>query len=250
MTWAELALAVAAIAVAAFVKGAVGFGFPLLATPLLALFLDVPLVISLLIVPNILMDGVQALRGSGRRAAWARHRWLIASGTAGMFIGTGILSYLPSTRLELILGIVILAFVVLNLNARRGAWRVPPARERWLSPVVGAIAGLIGGLTNTPGLPLVLYFYALDLGREEFVQSIALSFVAYKLSQLVAISLFGLLTPGVLAASIGVAVLALGAFKAGRMVQARLDTDRFNRIVLRFLALIGLWLITRSLLPR
>ena len=42
---------------AAFVKGAIGFGYPLIATPLLALATDVRTAVAVLLIPNILMDG-------------------------------------------------------------------------------------------------------------------------------------------------------------------------------------------------
>lgn len=240
----ETALVLAAVLVAAFVKGAVGFGFPVLATSLLAVFLDVRVIIPLLIVPNIAMDGWQAVRGPGLRTALVRHRWLLVSGTAGMFAGTAILAYLPAARLEAILGTVVLAFVTFNvLNL---TWRVPPEREWWLSPSIGAFGGVVGGVTNAPGIPLILYFYALGLEKREFVQSIALAFLAYKVAQLASVSYFGLLSFQTLGLSSLVAVVALVSFRFGRRVQARLDARVFNRIVLMLLAAIGGWLIIRS----
>jgi hypothetical protein len=51
-----LALAVAA---SAFVKGSIGFGFPTLGTRLLTLLVDVKTALLVLIIPNIVMDGIQ-----------------------------------------------------------------------------------------------------------------------------------------------------------------------------------------------
>ena len=53
------------VLLAAFVKGAVGFGFPTVATPILALSMDVKAAVAILILPNLVMDGIQAGRGSG-----------------------------------------------------------------------------------------------------------------------------------------------------------------------------------------
>jgi uncharacterized membrane protein YfcA len=61
-TWA---LGLVGVAAAAFVKGAVGFGYPLIATPLLALATDVRTAVAVLVIPNILMDGVQVVRRPG-----------------------------------------------------------------------------------------------------------------------------------------------------------------------------------------
>ena len=65
-----LALAVAA---AAFVKGAIGFGFPTLGTPLLTLLVDVKTAFLVLIVPNIVMDALQFVRAGARRASHPPH---------------------------------------------------------------------------------------------------------------------------------------------------------------------------------
>ena len=55
---------IAAVLLAALVKGAIGFGFPTLGTPLLALAVDVKTAVALLVIPNLVMDGLQ-LRRSG-----------------------------------------------------------------------------------------------------------------------------------------------------------------------------------------
>src|SRR5215470_5621359 len=47
-------LAAAAVMAAAFVKGSIGFGFPVLGTPLLSLVLGVKAAVVVLIVPNII----------------------------------------------------------------------------------------------------------------------------------------------------------------------------------------------------
>jgi len=53
----------AALLLAAFVKGTTGFGFPLIATPMVALLLDIRTAIAILVIPNIVMDIGQIFRG-------------------------------------------------------------------------------------------------------------------------------------------------------------------------------------------
>ena len=57
-----LLLGAGAVLLAAFVKGAIGFGFPTLGTPLLSLVVEVKSAVVVLIVPNIVLDGLQFLR--------------------------------------------------------------------------------------------------------------------------------------------------------------------------------------------
>ena len=111
---------------------------------------------------------------------------------------------------------------------------------------MGLIAGLIGGVTNVPGTPLVIYFYALRLAKPEFVSAVGVTFVLYKAVQLAAVTWYGLLSWQTFAASLGLAVVALAGFLAGRAVQDRLDQRTFNRVVLTFLALLGAWLVYRA----
>ena len=51
-----------ALLFAAFVKGATGLGFPLIATPTVALLLDIRTAVTVLILPNLLMDSAQVIR--------------------------------------------------------------------------------------------------------------------------------------------------------------------------------------------
>jgi hypothetical protein len=237
-----LALAVAA---AAFVKGAIGFGFPTLGTPLLTLLVDVKTAFLVLIVPNIVMDGLQFMRRGAPRETIRRMGWLVVFGAVGTVVGTRLLVMLSSRTVMLILGGFILTFVVLNVT--RLSPRLPAGWEPWASPVAGFVAGVVGGITNVPGTPLVLYFYALGLSKHEFVSAVAFTFVLYKVVQLAAVTWFGLMTWTVLGWSLPLTVAALAGFGLGLRVQDRMSAVVFNRAVLIFLAVLGCWLVLRTL---
>ena len=105
-----------AVAVAAFVKGAIGFGFPTLGTPLLALFVDVKVAFLILIVPNIVMDSVQLFRTGASGAIVRRVAPVVVFGGVGMVVGTRLLATLPPRTVTLLLGGFILVFVALNVT--------------------------------------------------------------------------------------------------------------------------------------
>jgi uncharacterized protein len=237
-------LATAAVILSAFIKGAIGFGFPTLGTPLLALFIDVKTAVALLIVPNIVMDTVQFVRGGAPVVTVRRFASLVVFGALGMIAGTKLLVMLEPGRLLVILGAFVLLFVV--LNATRFSPRLPPGWEPWMSPVAGFVGGVVGGVTNVPGTLVIIYFYSLRLPKAEFVSSVAFSFIVYKLVQLASVAWFGLLTWPVLGASAGLTLAGLGGFALGLRVQDRLEQHAFNRAVLVFLALLGAWLVIRG----
>ncbi len=233
------------VLVAAFLKGIVGFGFPTTSTTLLALFVDVRTAVALVILPNIVMDGYQMLRRGQLLATAGRLFFVLVAGAGGIVLGTKLLVMLPAWVATLVLGLFTLAFVALNATAFSP--RLAPRWERPLGPVAGLVSGVVGGLTNTPGTALVMFFYALGLPKEEFVRSIALSFVVLKVVQLGAVAHFGLMSWSLFQLSLGLTAIALLGFSIGLTVQDRLDQRRFNRAVLVFLGATGLWLVYRSL---
>ena len=238
-------LAAAAVLAAALIKGSIGFGFPTLGTPLLSLTMDVKTAVVVLILPNIVMDGIQFARRGAPLATVRRFSPLLAGGAVGTVVGTRLLIALSSRMALLLLGVFIVIFVALTLFGATP--RVAPGRERWASPLAGLVTGIIGGITNVPGTPLVMYFHALGLAKHEFVAAMAFTFVSYKLVQLGAVAYYGLLTWRLLAVSVGLSVVALGGFGVGLLIQDRLDQRTFNRLILIFLAVLGAWLILRSL---
>jgi uncharacterized protein len=225
------------------VKGALGVGFPTVATPLLALVVPVKTAVAVLIVPNIVMDVIQLRRRGDIRPTARRLAPLLVFGAIGTVLGTRLLVHLPAHTASFILGCFVLLFVV--LNATRFSPRVPARWERWLAPPMGLLAGVVGGVTNGPGTPLVMYFYALGMAKPDFVRAVALSFVAYKTVQLAAVAWYGLLTLTLLGVSVALTAVALAGFAVGLRVQDRLDQRAFNRAVLVFLGALGLWLTLR-----
>ena len=225
----------------------IAFGFPVIATPLLALVLDVKTAVALSILPNIVMDATQAGRRGGLRPTARRLAVLLAFGFVGTVGGTHSLTLMSASLALAILGVVCLGFVALNVSGV--SLRVPARADRWLSPPVGFAAGFLGGVTNVPGTLLVLYFRALGLDKQEFVRSVALCFMSFKVVQLLSVASYGLLTWPLLGASVALTVVGLGGFWLGLRVQDALPERIFNRVVLAFLTLLGLSLLVRSVSP-
>ncbi len=234
----------AVVLAAAFVKGAIGFGFPSLATPLLSLVVSVKTAVVVLILPNIVMDGIQFARRGAPLTTVRRFGGLLAAGAVGIVLGTRVLTMLSPRAATLTLGVFVLLFV--TLNATGLAPKVPPQSEAWLSPIAGLISGIVGGVTNSPATALVLYFQSIGLAKHDFISAVAFTFLFYKLVQLGAVAWYGLLPWSLLWVSVGLTVVGLLGFAVGLRVQDRLDQRTFNRAVLVFLGALGAWLVIRG----
>lgn len=242
--WTTLLVA-ASLLLAAYVKGTTGLGFPMIATPVVALLLDIRTAITILIIPNIVMDLAQILRGSLSTAVFRRFSWLLLCTIAGVFLGTKFLVMLPIWVLNLSLGVMILAFVASNLL--RFDFAISPKTEGVLSPMVGVVGGFLNGMTNAAGPALAIYLYSLRLPKADFIKSIATIFIVTKLSQLVAVSTWNLFSASTLWLSLEVTLFVLLGFYAGLKTQDRVNQQNFNRGLLIALSLIGVTLIVRSL---
>jgi len=237
-------LVAAALLLAAFVKGTTGMGFPLIATPMVALLLDIRTAITILIIPNIVMDITQVFRGIFPAGVFRRFAWLLLLTIIGVFLGTKVLATLPLWILNLSLGIMVLAFVAWTLL--RFDFEISPRAEGVLSPAVGMVGGFLNGMTNAAGPALAVYLYSLKLQKTDFIKSISIIFIITKVSQLVAVSTWNLFNGSTLLLSLEVTLFILLGFYIGLKIQDRVNQQTFNRALLVMLFMIGLALVVRA----
>jgi uncharacterized membrane protein YfcA len=234
-----------ALLLAAFVKGATGLGFPLIATPTIALLLDIRTAVTVLILPNLFMDSAQVIRDGIPYDVFRRFSSLILPTIIGVFLGTMALVHTPLWILNFCLGVMVIVFVLSNML--KFDFTISPRGEKILSPICGLLSGFLNGLTNAAGPTLAIYLYSLKLEKRNFVKSIATIFVTTKLTQLVAVSTWNLLNWDTLTLSGQVLLFTLAGFYAGIKAQDRVNQKDFNRGLLILLAVIGIILLLRSL---
>ena len=201
--------------------------------------------VALLVIPNLVMDSLQLRRSGPIGDAPRRLAPLLLFTMVGTVIGTKLLVALSPREVTLVLGVFLLGYVLLDLA--RFSPRVPAGWELRLAAPVGLAAGIMGGITNAPGTAIALYFVALGMDKKEFVRSIAFTFLVVKTVQLVTLVWYGLLGWHLVLGSLGLAAVGLAGFGLGLKLQDKLDQRAFNRAVLVFLAVLGVWLVVRAL---
>jgi uncharacterized membrane protein YfcA len=210
-----------------------------------ALLVDVKVAVAALVIPNLVMDGIQLRRQGPVGDTPRRVAPLLLFTMLGTVIGTKLLVVLSARAVTLILGAFVVVFVALDLA--RFSPRVDRRWERLLAAPVGLVAGTMGGITSSPGTALAVYFIALGMDKREFVRSMSFTFLVVKTVQLVTLAWYGLLSGPIVLGSSGLTVAALAGFVLGARLQDRLDQRAFNRAVLVFLAVLGVWLVVRAL---
>ncbi len=99
---------------AAFIHGSIGFGFPMVATPLLALFTDLQTAIVLTFIPTLLVNLISIISEGDILLAARRHLSLALFAILGSAAGTQILLSVNSDIFKGLLGIVILIYLLVE----------------------------------------------------------------------------------------------------------------------------------------
>ena len=241
----QLLLISAVIAGAATVKGAVGFGFPLVGIPLLSAIIGPRAAVPVIAVPTLLSNIIMVSRGSGSRAN--AHLVLTMAGLAlGTLAGAAVIKALDPRSLSILVGAVALAYVL--ATAFRLTALVPERAGRRAAPVVGLAAGLMGGATGIFAPLLASYLHLLHMAKRDFVFWITIMFFVSNVVQVASYAHLGLYAGLVLALSlIGCVPMAIGTW-SGLVLPDRLDPEVFGRIVLGIVFVASLNLLVRGLL--
>jgi uncharacterized protein len=239
-------LAALGIIFAAFVKGVIGMGFPVIAVPIAAQFLDPQTTVVALTIPAFLMNVVQAMQGSISFDTLRRLLPIMALAIPGSVIGTALLAKAPGSLIICILGVIVTVYATLSI------WRlrlsIPPSREKPIGAFVGFCAGLIGGATSMFAPPIVIFITALQLPKASFVSAVSLCLIAGQIPQLVGLVGFRLLTgPRLGLAALG-CLISAGGFLAGMRLQHAISQRVFAKVVLVVLLGVGLNLLRVGLM--
>ena len=214
--------------VAGFAHGALGFGFPIVATPLVALVIDIKSAIALLAPITLLLVLLSVLRG-GPLTTLLREFWYMPLATAaGAYLGTRLLLAAPPEPFVLVLAGVLLLY--LNLDRLERGRSATVARLRAPFGIAfGLVAGAFEALANVAGPVLLIYFMLLGLGPLELVQTLNLCFTFGKGTQVLTWASSGAMTPATWAAVVLLSVPSVLSLFVGMRVRSRIDAATYRR---------------------
>ena len=239
-----LLLAALIVAGAAAVKGAIGFGFPLIAIPLLSTILGPRIAVPVVAIPTLLSNVFLVSRGGFSRAT-ASLGLVLGGIVLGTPAGAMLITVLEPRVLSILVGAVALVYVLatafrLTVLITAGV-RLPAA------PVVGVLAGVMGGVTGISSPLLASYLHLLRVEKREFVFWITMMFFVGNIVQVGSYFGLGLYAGPVLSASLLACLpMAVGTL-AGIAMQDRLQPEAFSRVVLVIVFLASLNLLARGL---
>ena len=233
-----------AVVFSGFIQGALGFGFPFIATPMVAMVVDMRTAIITVLLPT-LATIVITLVTSGPLGPVMKRFWMMPVYAAlGALAGTWLFVAAPEAPYQLLLALIIIVYLNLDRIAR-GDWPLIKRHERAFGPLAGAAAGLFEGTANVAAPPLIIYYLALGLSPAMMVEAMQMCFVVGKTTQFTVLTLHGGVSSAQWLATLPLCVIAVAAGFGGARMRGRIDAAMFRKWVKRALAIIALALLAQ-----
>ena len=228
--------------VSAFTMSITGFGFALIAAPLLLLFLDLKTVI----VFNVFLGAIICLPilwQSRRYVRLGRMTPLVIGSIFGLPVGMYILAQVAAPVLKLLIAALVIIFAVLLVLGYSHRFK----KERLGSVIAGFISGMLVTSTGLAGPPVVLFLLNQGWEKDTFRASLAAYFLFVSLMALITLRFSEIITSALLVTvSTFVPAILVGVY-LGVKVLPHVDAVLFRRIAIAIVFLAGSLGIATSL---
>lgn len=222
-----IAIATATFFVAGIVKGVTGMGLPTVAMAVLGALFSPLMAAGLLLAPSFFTNIWQLLAGPSFGPILRRLWPMMAAILLGTIAGSVLLVGGDTEHSTAALGCALLLYSTYTLLAR--PFHVPAVLERWLSPVIGLVTGVVTGATGVFVIPAVPYIQALGFERDELVQALGLSFTVSTIAFGAALLWHGALPATELTMSVLAIIPAMIGMQAGQWLRQRISPPAFRR---------------------
>ena len=228
------------------VHGSIGFGFPMIATPLLAMVTDMKTAILYIAIPTLLINLISIYSEGNFLQAVKKFYPLALIGMIGSAIGTQILIYSSSELFKLLLAFSIFLYLFIQKFKIQMHW----IREKKIisMAVFGLFAGIIGGLTNVMASILIIYSLESKHTKKEVIQSTNLCFLFGKVIQIVLFTLHGSFNQELLTISFNSLVVVAVAMFIGLKVKDKIPQESYRKVVKVVLFLIACVLVFQTII--
>ena len=235
--WAALV-----VAIAGFMQGALGLGFPTVATPLIALTIDMRSAVILVLLPCLAAVTANVVKSGSLRQALAEFWMMPIYMLIGAGIGTRLFILAPQFPFSLLLAAMILLYLNLE-RVGRADWTLLKTHRKFFGMVFGIAAGMSEGTSNVASPPLLIYYLALGLTPVMLVQALNICFFVGKSTQFATLATVGGVSATQWLATLPLVVVATVGVLYGMRVRARLNAAAYRMWLKRALFVMALVLL-------
>ena len=231
------------VLLASFVRAVSGFGYALIATPLLTFIFEAKSVV----VMNIILGSaanILVLYHMRRYIDLKRVAFINLGGILGVPIGAYLLSQLDPSIIKLAIAAVVIPFSLILLLGHSHQFK----RDTLGCGVAGFMGGVLAASTSFGGPPVVLFLLNQGLVPERFVGTLAAYFMFISIITIGAFSSLGMITTDLLTnVAILFPALFLGSY-VGIKVLPKINVALFKRIASSIVCVTALAIIVSLLI--
>ncbi|OSM02430.1 sulfite exporter TauE/SafE family protein [Magnetofaba australis] len=229
---------------AGVIKGATGMGLPIFSLAILALRMPMESAMAIIALPSLVTNLWQALAGGYLRTLLRKLWPFLTLAMIMTWLAIAARGAIDSALLLRLLGVLLCVHALITLTAPH--WRVAERYIPWLNPLMGALTGAATGLAGAAIFPSAPYLQAMGLGKEAFVQALALLFGLLAIVMGAALTAHNYMGRELAILSVWAVPPALIGLALGGKIRARLSEQRFRQAVLGMLLILGANLLLRS----
>lgn len=228
LTPGTLAWIVIVMALSGLMQGALGLGFPTVATPLITLVTDIRTAIVLVLLPCLATVALNLFRGGPLRPVLAQFWMMPLYMFIGASAGTRLFVAYPEFPYALLLAGMI--FVYLNLDRLgRTEWPAMRRHRQGCAAVAGILAGMSEGTANVAAPPLIVYYLGIGVSPLMLVQALNLCFFTGKATQFATLATAGGVGATQWLMTLPLALVAAVAAWLGIRIRNRIHAETYRR---------------------
>ena len=238
-----------AVLLGCFVKGALGFGLPLIATPIMMFVLPLPEIVAILVLPIAIANFYQIWLN---RIHWRilQKFWpLIASSTLVMLVGAPIIVFLDGNFLGILIGLMIFLHALLS-GLPLSLLQVPSLTLRTMQKMIipaGIISGIFGSLTSIYSFPSLQLMLMMRVTKDDLNLLLGAFLSLGYIALWIGILKTGFPVGDNLTLSALMMIPAVVGQQAGHMARRNISEAAFRNFVHFALACAGLMLVVKGL---
>lgn len=241
----SLAIAILALMLGGFAKGVLGVGLPMVAMPIMSTVMPIRDAVAILYFPILATNLYQLIQGGYMKSAFKRFWPLLVMLCLFVWVGAASLVHLDASVISVMLGIAVAAFALMSLL--KPSFRIAPRWERPAGLLAGGAGGFFGGLALIGGPPVIMYYVALHLKKDEFIGSISLVYLLTLIPAGISFVTLGVLQTQHVAPGLATFVPVFAGLAVGQWLRGRIDHETFRKVLLGAMVIIGLNLVRRGL---
>ena len=227
--------------VAGVVKGVIGLGLPSISLALLTVVINLPTSMALLIMPSLVTNIWQAIRG-GKFLKILKRLWLLfLTSTLTVWTGSKALTIVDLTLLSALLGSLLMSYAIVSLYGLR--FNIKSRNEWWVGSLTGSVNGILTGMTGSFVVPGVFYLQSIRQEKDELIQSMGILFTTSTLALFFSLQTNEYLTSKLIVwSSISIVPSIIGVL-IGQQIREWLSEKIFKNVFFFSLLFIGAYII-------